>query len=77
MVFRSLKLRKVDMGHSDEYYEELVKEAQQLAEAKKRDKPSIEFKVNTNDLLEPLLKIKAIVDAMVEAHIKKGQDVFR
>ena len=60
------------MGHYDEYYEGLAKEAQQLAEAKKRDKPNIEFKVNTNDLLEPLTKIKAIVDAMVETHIKKG-----
>jgi hypothetical protein len=64
------------MGHYDEYYESLAKEAQQLAEAKNRDKPSIEFKADTSDFLDPLRKIKAVVDEMVETHIKKGQNVF-
>ena len=64
------------MGHYDEYYEELAKEAQQLVEGKKRDKPSIEFKADTSDFLDPLRKIKAVVDEMVETHIKKGQNVF-
>jgi hypothetical protein len=64
------------MGHYDEYYEELAKEAQQLAEAKKRDKPSIEFKADASGFLDPLRKIKVVVDKMVEDQIKKGQDVF-
>jgi hypothetical protein len=64
------------MGHYDEYYEELVKEALQLAEGKKRDKPSIKFNAETSNFLDPLRKIKVVVDEMVETHIKKGQDVF-
>jgi hypothetical protein len=64
------------MGRYNEHIELLVKEILQLAEAKERDKPSIEFKADTSGFLEPLTKIKAIVDAMVEDQIKKGQDVF-